>query len=288
MKKLISLLSVLVVLVLITACSGPRIVCNKPYIRVGTECCLDYNNNAVCDKDESLIKNIESTDVTGSAVEVLNTETEKTVEEENLTTETENLTEDDTSDTEEKDSASESISISNAYWNHMNIETKDSAELNIEFENIGSSDIDEFEYIIKIYKGEKVWKEDTFEHSEKIVSGDSDKVKDIEYTFDEEGTFKAKIFVKDSEQFKESTIYVKDAEEETSDDEEEETETLTCSDTDGGRDMLERGTCKDKTKTYTDTCEREDLLAEYYCEPIDQECHVQIEICNCQSGECVH
>jgi hypothetical protein len=28
------------------------IVCNKPYIRKGTECCLDLNTNAICDYDE--------------------------------------------------------------------------------------------------------------------------------------------------------------------------------------------------------------------------------------------
>jgi len=30
-----------------------NIVCNKPYIRVGTSCCLDQNENKICDKDES-------------------------------------------------------------------------------------------------------------------------------------------------------------------------------------------------------------------------------------------
>lgn len=28
------------------------VVCNKPYILVGTSCCLDSNNNGICDKDE--------------------------------------------------------------------------------------------------------------------------------------------------------------------------------------------------------------------------------------------
>lgn len=31
-----------------------NVVCNKPYIQIGTECCLDNNNNSVCDKDESI------------------------------------------------------------------------------------------------------------------------------------------------------------------------------------------------------------------------------------------
>ncbi len=31
-------------------------VCNRPYILVGTECCLDQNGNNVCDKDEQTVK----------------------------------------------------------------------------------------------------------------------------------------------------------------------------------------------------------------------------------------
>ncbi len=29
-----------------------KIICNKPYILVGTTCCLDQNDNSICDKDE--------------------------------------------------------------------------------------------------------------------------------------------------------------------------------------------------------------------------------------------
>jgi len=33
--------------------TGGAVVCNRPYILVGVECCLDQNDNLVCDKDES-------------------------------------------------------------------------------------------------------------------------------------------------------------------------------------------------------------------------------------------
>lgn len=32
--------------------ANATIVCNKPYIRFGSSCCLDQNENSVCDKDE--------------------------------------------------------------------------------------------------------------------------------------------------------------------------------------------------------------------------------------------
>ncbi len=33
--------------------SQNNLVCNKPYIQVGTGCCLDNNGNGICDKDEA-------------------------------------------------------------------------------------------------------------------------------------------------------------------------------------------------------------------------------------------
>ncbi|MEK6734348.1 MAG: hypothetical protein AABY27_04495 [Pseudomonadota bacterium] len=50
--KIISILSVVLVLILLTGCSQ-KVVCNKPYILVGSECCLDTNDNQICDKDET-------------------------------------------------------------------------------------------------------------------------------------------------------------------------------------------------------------------------------------------
>jgi len=32
--------------------SDKAVICNKPYIRVGMECCLDQNDNSICDSDE--------------------------------------------------------------------------------------------------------------------------------------------------------------------------------------------------------------------------------------------
>jgi len=41
---------------LISGCSQ-QIICNKPYILVGTECCLDNNNDSICDEDEVMPTN---------------------------------------------------------------------------------------------------------------------------------------------------------------------------------------------------------------------------------------
>jgi len=51
MKRLI----ILLILMGIVATSGciQQVTCNKPYIKVGKECCLDINDNAICDKDET-------------------------------------------------------------------------------------------------------------------------------------------------------------------------------------------------------------------------------------------
>ena len=52
MKKAIIGLLILGIVVLSGCQSEKAIVCNKPYILVGTECCLDQNENNICDDDE--------------------------------------------------------------------------------------------------------------------------------------------------------------------------------------------------------------------------------------------
>lgn len=67
MKKII--LGILIILLFIVGCAGVDvskvsnedleriasqvIVCNQPYIRFATGCCLDQNNNTICDNDEA-------------------------------------------------------------------------------------------------------------------------------------------------------------------------------------------------------------------------------------------
>jgi beta propeller repeat protein len=42
--------------ILISGCTmDEAVVCNPPYMRLGIECCLDQNNNTICDVDEGLI-----------------------------------------------------------------------------------------------------------------------------------------------------------------------------------------------------------------------------------------
>ena len=62
MNKLILIL--FVCLFCIVSCNQEQIVCNTPYIVVGSECCLDKDSNGICDKDEQApevgIKEVES------------------------------------------------------------------------------------------------------------------------------------------------------------------------------------------------------------------------------------
>lgn len=47
----------MICLLLISGCSQ-EIACNKPYIKIGSECCLDSDDNTVCDKDEQVKEEI--------------------------------------------------------------------------------------------------------------------------------------------------------------------------------------------------------------------------------------
>ena len=53
MKKIIILLAFIVILIL-SGCNSQSqtVTCNKPYILVGNSCCLDKNDNKICDNDE--------------------------------------------------------------------------------------------------------------------------------------------------------------------------------------------------------------------------------------------
>lgn len=47
----------IIVLLFVVSCTNTQTqpTCNSPYILVGTSCCLDANNNSICDGDEGLL-----------------------------------------------------------------------------------------------------------------------------------------------------------------------------------------------------------------------------------------
>ena len=64
MKRMLIIVLFLSINLILSGCSGVSgniikddIICNSPYLRVGSECCLDQNNNSICDKDEELNNN---------------------------------------------------------------------------------------------------------------------------------------------------------------------------------------------------------------------------------------
>jgi hypothetical protein len=79
MKKEVILLGFIFLIIFITACdkidvsklsdedleriNDKTIVCNKPYIRIGTECCSDRDSNAICDRNEIIQTQLSETEV---------------------------------------------------------------------------------------------------------------------------------------------------------------------------------------------------------------------------------
>lgn len=58
-RLLVMLLIIIVCLLVVIAIlkiTSQKVVCNKPYILVGTSCCLDQNDNSICDKDETTLQ----------------------------------------------------------------------------------------------------------------------------------------------------------------------------------------------------------------------------------------
>jgi len=67
--------SLLLLTILLLAACTPAPVCNEPYILVGNECCLDENNNNICDRDdpkpELKLEDVKEEQVTQGELEVL-------------------------------------------------------------------------------------------------------------------------------------------------------------------------------------------------------------------------
>ena len=51
-EKLLLALGIIAI-IFISGCTQTGAVCNKPYILVGNSCCLDKNDNGICDSDET-------------------------------------------------------------------------------------------------------------------------------------------------------------------------------------------------------------------------------------------
>ena len=54
-QKYAILILAVVIVIFISGCIRQEVTCNPPYIKVGSSCCLDQNNNSICDKDEKPI-----------------------------------------------------------------------------------------------------------------------------------------------------------------------------------------------------------------------------------------
>ena len=62
----------LLLLFALTMIGCQKVVCNKPYILVGTSCCLDQNDNNICDKDEISVNVTEPVKIVAVASEAEN------------------------------------------------------------------------------------------------------------------------------------------------------------------------------------------------------------------------
>jgi len=77
-SKILILGSFLIFIIILVSCTN-KPTCNKPYILVGNECCLDKDDNGICDKDET--KDVSQKIETKSQ---LNTTTEKSIDKKEL------------------------------------------------------------------------------------------------------------------------------------------------------------------------------------------------------------
>ena len=59
--KLMLAFSVIISILIMLGCIQPTKTCNRPYILVGDNCCLDENGDSICDKDKPVQKQLTTT-----------------------------------------------------------------------------------------------------------------------------------------------------------------------------------------------------------------------------------
>ncbi|MBN2250541.1 MAG: hypothetical protein JW724_00520 [Candidatus Altiarchaeota archaeon] len=66
-------------LAIFSGCASKEVVCNPPYIHVGSDCCLDLNNNSVCDsQDPTTTTSTSSTSSSSTSTSTSSSTTERT------------------------------------------------------------------------------------------------------------------------------------------------------------------------------------------------------------------
>jgi len=68
------LVLVIVGIIVISGCIQQEVTCNPPYIKVGISCCLDINNNSICDKDETLPTQTQQTTSSQTTTSIITSE----------------------------------------------------------------------------------------------------------------------------------------------------------------------------------------------------------------------
>ncbi|MBW3015341.1 hypothetical protein KY330_02890 [Candidatus Woesearchaeota archaeon] len=283
MKRIVFLAVFLTLALVVAGCARPEVICNKPYIRVGTDCCLDKDDNSICDSDEVTEEKADESDAVGAAVETLS-ETDNTEDSEETSSDSSADTDNDdtTSDSDTEDDSDLHLQVTDVYWSTFNTKQGESVDLNIKFLNIGDKGVRDFKYIVSITKDGDSYDEVEETYTNLLPIGE-EMTQELDYKFDDLGLYEATVYLKDDEEHSKSaktTVIEGDG---SSDD---DNDVSGCEDTDGGLELTERGTCEDELGNQeSDSCLDENALMEWYCS--DDRCTVQVENCECAGGTCI-
>ncbi|MBW2998878.1 hypothetical protein KY321_05035 [Candidatus Woesearchaeota archaeon] len=174
-------------------------------------------------------------------------------------------------------------------------------EIKFRVKNKGKYNVDKFDYKIVISKNENIIYEFKNITNSSIKIDESITIKELYYKFESLGTYKVELILDELNTVKELEelnninsikIFVKEQSTKSSSDDEEEDkdDSQGCSDSDGGKDYDELGTCKDSNfkSGKKDFCASDYLLAEMYCSATG-DCDIEMESCEgiCRDGVCI-
>lgn len=192
------------------------------------------------------------------------------------------------------------LSLDKVTWSTTFPEINQPIKLKLTVINSGTEDIMGFEYNVRITKDGTQWKEETKTFSDKLYPGNKTKI-DMEYTFTNEGKYSAEVYVDKDNKLGEKNRFnnvkitpeinaMKAAATATGTSGSSES-SLSCTDTDDGKDETTKGECDDGVVVFgiPDYCNPSSTaVIEYYCD-MNSRCKTESISCDkgCENGACL-
>src|SRR3989338_2243093 len=188
------------------------------------------------------------------------------------------------------------LEITNFFLSSLNAGQNEAFEIKFKIKNAGSAEISNFEYSVKIMKGNNVVKTDIYNYTQVLGVGTTTDRMELSYFLSDTGSYDIIVkldpfnaFAEPKETNNEGKQKINIVEgNKTTTGSATNTSSGSCTDSDGGKVYNTKGSCSDSVvSNMQDICIDVNELWEVYCDS-DSRCAFEKEhTCYCQEGKCV-